>query len=60
MTGEQKFIREIPKDPWGNPYVYTRDPPGGQPYLIISYGADGKPGGIDAAADLRSDDWISY
>lgn len=42
---------EIPKDPWGNDYQFKTD---GSDFEIISYGADGSPGGSDAAADISS------
>lgn len=47
--------KEIPMDPWGNPYEY-RSPGTANPwgYDLISYGADGKPGGRQDAADVRS------
>ena len=42
---------KIPKDPWGNNYVYLY--PGNQgAFYIISYGADGKPGGIGKDKDI--------
>ncbi len=43
----------IPVDPWGNPYVYNLE---GSRYVIISYGANGQPGGDGYDADIRSDD----
>jgi general secretion pathway protein G len=42
---------EIPKDKWGNPYVYVAPPEGGQPQ-VGSLGSDGKPGGSGNAADI--------
>jgi len=33
------------QDAWGNDYVYTAPGPDGEPYEIISYGADGAEGG---------------
>ncbi|MFM1921997.1 MAG: type secretion system protein GspG [Candidatus Hydrogenedentota bacterium] len=42
---------EIPKDPWGNDYQFKTD---GSDFEIVSYGADGSPGGSDAAADISS------
>ncbi|MFI4855418.1 MAG: type II secretion system major pseudopilin GspG [Phycisphaerales bacterium JB065] len=44
-------LREVPKDAWGNAFVYRVDDPDFE-YVIISYGADGKPGGEGDAADL--------
>ncbi|WP_143890178.1 type II secretion system major pseudopilin GspG [Tepidimonas alkaliphilus] len=42
---------DLPVDPWGNPYHYTlRD---GR-VEIISYGADGAPGGEGENADIRN------
>jgi general secretion pathway protein G len=47
--------KDIPNDPWGNPYVYQSPGPSGQDYLITSYGSDGQPGGEGNAADITSD-----
>ncbi len=44
-------VRELPKDAWGNDFVYVREHPDFD-YLIISYGSDGRPGGEGDAADL--------
>ena len=44
--------KEVPKDPWGNSYVYTFE---GGNYVITSYGSDGQPGGTGDAADISSD-----
>jgi general secretion pathway protein G len=46
--------KEIPADPWGNEYIYESPGPGGEDFLIISYGADGAPGGEGDASDLDS------
>lgn len=43
----------IPKDPWGNDYVYKTDDKGG--YTILCHGQDGQPGGSGPAADISSD-----
>lgn len=48
------YLRELPLDPWGNPYVYlspSRD--GEREFELLSRGADGEPGGEDIDADLR-------
>jgi general secretion pathway protein G len=43
----------IPKDPWGNEYIYLS--PGTQgDYEIISYGSDGQPGGEKYDADISN------
>jgi len=39
-------------DPWANPYVYERPGPDGQPFRVVSLGADGAPGGEGADADV--------
>lgn len=45
--------KAIPNDPWGNPYVYTLE--GGSNFTIVSYGADGTPGGTGVDQDISSD-----
>lgn len=45
--------KDIPKDPWGNPYQY-RSPGRNGGYEIASYGADGKEGGENENADINS------
>ncbi len=47
---------EVPKDAWGHEFVYQRYPESGKPYVVISYGADGEPGGEEYDADLYSTD----
>ncbi len=49
LLGHTKYVDNIPLDPWGNEYQYTSD---GQSFTILSYGADGKPGGTGNAADI--------
>src|SRR6266511_5981244 len=43
----------VPKDPWGNDYVYVFPGQHGA-YDIMSYGADGKEGGDGADKDVAS------
>ena len=45
--------KEVPPDPWNNPYVYKYPGEHGS-YDIISYGADGKPGGEGNDKDIVS------
>ncbi len=45
--------KEIPNDPWKHPYEY-RYPGEHGDYDIISYGADGQPGGDDEDTDVVS------
>ena len=44
--------KDIPLDPWGNPYIYKIPGEDGNPYTIMSYGADGKLGGEDSNEDI--------
>jgi general secretion pathway protein G len=46
-------LESIPKDPWGNDYMYLNE--GGKP-VVISYGADGAQGGEGTGADISSND----
>lgn len=50
-SGPYLSSAELPKDGWGNAFVYVPAPEGGQPQ-VESLGADGKPGGTGTAADL--------
>lgn len=43
----------VPKDPWGNEYIYLC-PGVNDDYDIISYGADGVSGGEDKNMDINS------
>ncbi len=44
---------KIPKDPWGNDFVYLSPGTHGD-YDLVSYGADGEPGGEGKDADIAS------
>ena len=44
----------VPKDPWGNDYVYVSPGENGRDYDLSSYGADGQPGGEGDDADINS------
>ena len=46
--------KDIPLDPWGHPYVYKFPGEHGDEPDIISYGADGQPGGEGLNADILS------
>ena len=48
------YLKQIPKDPWGNAYLYTSPGADGREYDILSYGRDGKPGGEGPDADIAS------
>ncbi len=43
----------VPKDPWGNPYVYI-SPGNHGDFDLLSYGADGEPGGEGKYADITN------
>ncbi|MFN0023012.1 MAG: type II secretion system major pseudopilin GspG [Parvularculaceae bacterium] len=45
------YLRTIPVDPWGKPYLY-RQPGQNGPVDIFSYGADGAEGGEGIDADI--------
>jgi general secretion pathway protein G len=47
------YIKEVPLDPWGRPFLYLRSSNSPQPE-IFSYGADGKPGGEFLNVDISS------
>jgi len=47
------FDGAVPKDPWGHPVVYESPGPNGIAFDLVSYGADGVPGGKKEATDLR-------
>lgn len=52
----EPYLRKpVPDDPWGRPYVYVA--PGKvntTGYDLLSYGADGQPGGDGENADITS------
>lgn len=41
-------------DPWSNPYIYKLSTTDGH-VIVMSYGADGKPGGVGEDADVTSE-----
>lgn len=47
------YLEKLPTDPWGHPYQYLNPGIKG-PVDVFSYGADGKPGGEGANADIGS------
>lgn len=50
---EKGYFPKIPKDPWGNDYVYISPGEHGD-FDLISYGADGEEGGEGKDADVQS------
>jgi general secretion pathway protein G len=55
-TGGYLETTTLPKDAWGNDFVYQLFPESGKPFVIISYGANGEEGGEGYDADLYSTD----
>jgi len=47
---------DIPKDGWGEEFIYEMYPESGQAFVIKSYGADKEEGGEGYNADLYSTD----
>jgi general secretion pathway protein G len=45
--------KSVPKDPWGNDFIYICPGERGD-YDVISLGADGREGGTDNAADITN------
>ena len=45
---------DVPTDPWGHAYVYKYPGEHGDEPDILSYGADGQPGGTDMNEDIVS------
>ncbi|MEJ2472237.1 MAG: type II secretion system major pseudopilin GspG [Desulfuromonadales bacterium] len=48
------YLKKEPVDPWGNAYVYLSPGLHSQNYDLMSYGADGQPGGEEFNADINS------
>src|SRR6185436_9827201 len=46
--------QDIPKDPWGHDYYYRYPGEHGEEPEIVSFGADGQPGGDGLNADIVS------
>ena len=50
----QNLVRRLPNDPWNNPYRYSAPGRDGQPYTIMTWGADGREGGTGENEDLSN------
>jgi len=48
------FQKDVPLDPWSHPYIYKYPGDHGDEPDILSYGADGQPGGEGINADIVS------
>ncbi len=51
--GYLRNTNQVPLDPWNHDYVYLAPGTKG-PYDIVSYGADGRPGGDGKNADITN------
>jgi len=51
---ERGQLDQVPRDAWKNPFHYRVPGVRGAPYDLLSYGADGEPGGTGADEDLWS------
>ena len=47
------YIKKLPTDPWGSPYIYERTESG---FALYSLGADATEGGEGLNADIRYED----
>jgi len=50
--------KNVPKDPWGNDYIYESPGKEGRGYDLISYGADNAEGGEGTDMDIVS--WKNF
>ena len=48
------YMKTLPKDAWGNDFVYYQPGVAGHKIEIISYGGDGQEGGEDVDADITN------
>lgn len=50
----ERLLKSIPEDPWGNRYEYVNPGPGNEPYEVICLGADGREGGSGDGEDVSN------
>jgi general secretion pathway protein G len=48
------LLKDVPVDPWGQPYQYKAPGSNGKEFDIVSLGRDGRPGGTGDDADLSN------
>jgi general secretion pathway protein G len=48
------YLKRLPVDPWDNSYLYLSPGQQKRDFDLISYGADGQPGGEKFDADINS------
>ena len=54
LAALRPYLRRVSNDPWSRPYVYAAPGRNGQPYTIMSLGADGREGGSGKDADIAN------
>ena len=47
------YVKNVPTDPWGSPYIYERT---GEGFALFSLGSDGQEGGDGLNADIHYKD----
>jgi len=50
------YMPKVPLDPWKRPYIYLSPGIRSPEYDLMTYGADGEPGGEGTSLDLNSQD----
>jgi general secretion pathway protein G len=48
------YIPRLPEDPWHHPYRYAAPGQSGKPFLVATWGADGREGGSGNDADITN------
>jgi general secretion pathway protein G len=48
------YIPRLPEDPWHRPYRYAVPGQSGKPFLVATWGADGREGGSGNDADVTN------
>ncbi len=48
------YLKQVPQDPWGNPYHYSKVSQHGQDFDLASWGKDGAAGGTGENADITN------
>jgi general secretion pathway protein G len=49
-----RYIPRLPDDPWHHPYHYALPGAAGKPFMVASWGADGREGGSGNDADITN------
>lgn len=49
-----RYIPRLPEDPWHHPYNYAAPGRDGKPFLVATWGADGREGGSGDNADITN------